>query len=77
MKLKVIHIAHASHSYFAHENDDLKKITLNDWYFKTARQLKKFYPEIDVECWAPERTYKKEENWVEEGIASRRCKTAY
>lgn len=71
MKLKVIQLAHASHSYFANENDDLKKITLNDWYFKTARQLKKFYPEIAVECWAPERAYTHEEMWVEEGITAR------
>ena len=70
-KLKVIHIAHASHSYFANENDDLKKITLNDWYFKTARQMKKFYPEIVVECWCPERAYTHEEEWIEEGIRAR------
>lgn len=64
-KIKVIQIAHASHSYFANENDDLMKIVLNDWYFKFAKQLKKFYPEIDVECWAPE---KKDKNYSETEI---------
>ncbi|MAG02945.1 hypothetical protein CMI42_06410 [Candidatus Pacearchaeota archaeon] len=67
-KLKVIMIAHASHSYFANENDDLKKIVLNDWYFKTASQLKKYYPEIAVECWAPERVNEEYEEYVENDI---------
>ena len=49
----------------ANENDDLKKITLNDWYAKVASQLKKFHPEIEVECWAPEKLNKRQQeaNW--------------
>ncbi len=70
-RLKVIQIAHASHSYFADKDDDLKKITLNDWYSKTAEQLKKFYPEIEVECWAPEKLNKKESNFTEFGVLFR------
>jgi len=65
---KVIHIAHASHSYFANEGDDLKKIVLNDWYFKTASQIKKYHPEIEVECWAPEKDNRSYEEFIENGI---------
>lgn len=65
---KVIHIAHASHSYFANEGDDLRKIVLNDWYFKTASQIRKYHPEIEVECWAPEKDNKYYEEFEESGI---------
>lgn len=71
-KIKVIQIAHASHSFFlSKEERDLKKLILSDWYAKTARQLKKFYPEIEVECWCPERVYKKEVDFTESGIKFR------
>ena len=70
-KLKVIMIAHASHSYFANKEDDLKKIVLNDWYFKTASQLKKFYNEVEVECWAPEKNNSEYEEYVENEIKLR------
>jgi len=59
-KIKVIQLAHASHSYFASSGDDLKEIILNDWYAKVAKQILKFYPEIEVECWAPEKQDKQE-----------------
>jgi glycosyltransferase involved in cell wall biosynthesis len=70
-KLKVIMIAHASHSYFANKEDDLKKIVLNDWYFKTASQLRKFHEGIEVECWAPEKDNSGYEEYVENGIKLR------
>lgn len=61
-KIKIIMIAHCSHSYFLGEGEkDLKKLYLNDWYAKTAKQLKNFYPEIDAECWAPEKLNQKNE----------------
>ena len=41
-------IAHASHSYFVGKGDSLEDVTLNDWYAKTAKQLKRFYPEIET-----------------------------
>jgi len=67
-KIKVLMIAHCSHSYFLGEGEkDLKKLFLNDWYVKTAKQLNKFYPEIKVECWAPEKLNKEiEETTLEE-----------
>jgi glycosyltransferase involved in cell wall biosynthesis len=71
IKIKAIHIAHCSHSYFTNEDDDLKKIILNDWYFKVARQIRKFYPEIEIECWAPEKEFNEYTEWEEEGIKLR------
>jgi len=68
-KIKVIMIAHCSHSYFLGEGEkDLNKLFLNDWYVKTAKQLNKFYPEIEVECWAPEKLKKEAEETILEGI---------
>jgi len=68
-KIKVIMIAHCSHSYFLGEGEkDLKKLFLNDWYTKTAKQLNKFYPKIEVECWAPEKLNNKIEETILEGI---------
>ena len=71
-KIKVIQIAHASHSFFLTEGEnDLKKLILSDWYSKTARQLKKFCPMIEVECWCPEKAYKNEVSFVDSGIKFR------
>jgi glycosyltransferase involved in cell wall biosynthesis len=76
-KIKIIHIAHVSHSYFANEKDDLKKIILNDWYSKTAFQLKKFYPNLEVECWAPEKLERKKTEFYEKGIMFRFFPTTF
>ncbi|VVB78758.1 D-inositol-3-phosphate glycosyltransferase [uncultured archaeon] len=70
-KIKVIQIAHASHSYFANKGDKLKDITLNDWYSKTSKQLRKYYPKIDVECWAPEKEDKGESSFTDSGVLFR------
>ena len=77
-KIKVIQIAHASHSFFlSNEEKDLKKLILSDWYFRTSQQLKKYYPEIKVECWCPERLYKNEVSFVESGIKLRIFPTTF
>ena len=71
-KIKVIKIAHCSHSFFLGEGEkELKKLVLNDWYAKFSIQIKKFYSEIEVECWAPERLNKKEEEYTEGGVKFR------
>jgi len=68
-KIKVLMIAHCSHSYFLGEGEkDLTKLFLNDWYTKTAKQLSKFYPEIVVECWAPEKLNREAEEIILEGV---------
>ena len=65
-------IAHCSHSYFLGEGEkDLTKLFLPDWYSETAKQLKKFYPEIEVESWAPEKLNKKNEDMNFDGIKLR------
>lgn len=71
-KIKVIMVAHCSHSYFLGEGEkDLRKLFLPDWYAETAKQLKKFYPEIEVESWAPEKLNKKNEDMDFDGIKLR------
>jgi glycosyltransferase involved in cell wall biosynthesis len=68
-KIKAIHIVHCSHSYFLGGNEkEYKNIVLNDWYAKTAKQIKKFHPEIEVECWAPEKNFKQESSFYDNGI---------
>jgi glycosyltransferase involved in cell wall biosynthesis len=72
-KIKVIQICHASHSYFLenYNEKELRKITLIDWYAKTSIQLKKYYPKMGVECWCPEKKFKKEVQFVDSGIKFR------
>ncbi len=73
-KLKVLMISHCSHSYFSTnktDKEELKGIILNDWYFKTASQLKRVYPNIEVECFGVEKDLEKEEEFVENGIRLR------
>ena len=78
-KIKVIHISHESHSYFIGEskNKDLKKLMLGDWYSKTALQIKKYYPEIEIECWTPEKMEKTEKNFIFSGIKYRIFPTTF
>ncbi len=77
-KIKVIQLAHASHSYFLGEGEkDLKKLVLNDWYAKVGVQIKKIYPEIEIECWAPEKLEKKETFFYESGIKFRFFPTTF
>ncbi len=64
-KIKIIQIAHCSHSYFSNKNEELKPIILNDWFYKTAKQIKKFYSKYGVECWTVEKLNTKEEQFFE------------
>ena len=67
--MKVLQIAHASHSYFTEDGKkDIKEITLNDWYSKTAVHLKKYYPNIKVECLAPEKKWKNKRKFIHKEI---------
>ena len=54
-KLKVILISHASVSVYMKGQKKLKQMILDDWYSLTAKQIKKYYPKIDIECWTPEK----------------------
>lgn len=77
-KIKIIKIAHCSHSYFLGEGEeDLKKLVLNDWYSKFSKQIKEYSPEIEIECWAPEKLEKKETEFYESGVKFRFFPTAF
>lgn len=77
-KIKVIKIAHCSHSYFLGEGEkELKKLVLNDWYAKFSKQIKKFYNEIEVECWAPEKLNKENEEYFDSGVRFRFFPTSF
>ncbi|MBI2630274.1 glycosyltransferase family 4 protein [Candidatus Pacearchaeota archaeon] len=76
--LKIIMLAHASHSYFLGDGKgDPKEIIKGGWFSQVARQLRKFNPEINVECWCPEKHYKKEEDFLFEKIKFRVFPTSF
>lgn len=71
-------IAHASHSYFLGESDrKLNDIIKNDWFAQVARQIKKFYPKMDVECWNCEKNFKEEVSFLDRGIKYRVFPTTF
>ncbi|MBT96547.1 MAG: glycosyltransferase family 4 protein [Candidatus Pacearchaeota archaeon] len=57
-KLKVIHIEHCSHSYFVSDNKNLDEVVKGSWGTQVGREVKRFYPNIEVECWFPEKIEK-------------------
>src|SRR3989338_10920471 len=57
MKTKIIQISSASHSFAM---KDYEQDIFKSWYARVAEQIKKFYPNKDIECWTPERKYKTE-----------------
>ncbi len=77
MKIKSILISHASVSVYMKGQKSLKQMILDDWYSLTAQQIKKFHPEIEVECWTPERMYKEAEHFVNYGIKYRQFPTTF
>lgn len=60
-KIKVIHIEHCSHSYFVSDkNIELDDVVKGSWAPQVASQIKKFYPNLEIECWFPEKLEKKQ-----------------
>ncbi|MGV8151730.1 MAG: glycosyltransferase family 4 protein [Candidatus Nanoarchaeia archaeon] len=76
-KIKAILISHASVSVYMKGQKTLKQMILDDWYSLTAKQIKKYYPEIEVECFTPERAYKTPQEFIEEGIKYRQFPTTF
>src|SRR3989344_6724081 len=76
-QIKVIQISHESHSYFDKNEENLKKLIISDWYALTAMQLKKYYPKIEVECWTPEKIYKKEKTFIKNNVKFRIFPTTF
>jgi len=67
-KIKIIQITTSSPSFSV---NNYEKEIFNGWYARVAYALKKERPSIDVECWVPEKNYKKEELKYNEGITFR------
>lgn len=60
-KIKVIQISSTSSSFFLNSGKGNAETIINDdWFAQVAKEIKKFSPRIEIECWAPERSYKKE-----------------
>ncbi len=77
-KIKVIHVEHCSHSYFLGAGktnpDDIVK---GSWATQVAREIKRFYPSIDVECWFPEKIEKNTKEIGHEGVKLRIFPTTF
>ena len=57
-KIKTIHLCHYSHSLISKNFEE--DIYYRDWNVRVAKQIKKYYPKIDVEVWNIETKYNKE-----------------
>jgi hypothetical protein len=77
MKIKTILISHASVSVYMKGQKSLRQMILDDWYSLTAQQIKRFHPEIEVECWAPEKTFKEIQEFKYENIVYKQFPTAF
>jgi len=58
-KIKVIQITTSTHSHLDGDANLDWRIS-NDWFSKEARILKKYYPNLEVECWTFEKGLKSE-----------------
>ncbi len=77
MKIKAILISHASVSVYMKGQKTLRQMILDDWYSLTSQQIKKFHPEIEVECWTPEKTFKKPQEFKYENIVYKQFPTTF
>ena len=75
--IKVIQISPASVSVYMKGQKTLKQMILDDWYSLTAQQLKKYYPKMEVECWTPEKAFKKRREFVNNGVRYRQFPTTF
>jgi glycosyltransferase involved in cell wall biosynthesis len=77
-KIKVIHIEHCSHSYFlSDKNGNPDDIVKGSWGTQVVREIRKQHPEIEVECWFPEKTEKKEKSFEHWGVKLRIFPTTF
>lgn len=76
-KIKVISLSPASVSVHMKGQKTLRQMIKDDWYSLTAKEIKKFYPQLEVECWAPEKVMKKPEEFSEGGIRYRQFPTTF
>ncbi|MFH1607986.1 MAG: glycosyltransferase family 4 protein [archaeon] len=76
MKIKTVLIAHASHAVWAVCQKTPREMIVGDWFSLTAKQIKRFYPKIEVECWCPEKI-KKNMEFNESGVRYRQFPTTF
>jgi glycosyltransferase involved in cell wall biosynthesis len=77
-KIKVIHIEHCSHSYFlSDKNGNPDEIVKGSWGTQVAREIKRFYPEIEVECWFPEKIEKNQREFEYQNVKIRIFPTTF
>ncbi len=66
--MKIISINTISSSFLM---KDYELDFIMNWSSKTSQSIKKYYPDIEIECWTPERRYKKEREFMHNGIKYR------
>ncbi len=72
--MKVLQITHMSASLI---HKDYNDAVIRSWNSKVAQKLKKYNPEIDVECWAQERKLKRERTFSKNKIKYRVFPTTF
>lgn len=75
--MKIIQISHASVSVYMKGQKTLKQMILDDWYSLTAQQIKKYHPEIEIECWTPEKAFKMQKEFLHSKIKYRQFPTTF
>lgn len=75
--MKVILISHASVSVYMKGQKTLKQMIMDDWYSLTAQEIKRYHPEMDVECWTPEKIMKEPQEFEESDIKYRQFPTTF
>lgn len=76
-KLKVIHVEHCSHSYFVNTTENLDEVVKGSWGTQVAKEMKKYYPEIEVEAWFPEKVEVEAKGFEYENVKMRIFPTTF
>lgn len=66
--MKIIQINTTSHSKLM---EDFETDFFKNWYAQVGFKIKHFYPDLEVECWTPEISYKREKEIIREGVKFR------
>lgn len=77
-KIRIIHIEHCSHSYFLkNPNDNPDGIIKGSWGTQVVREIKRYYPDIEIECWFPEKKDKIEREFYHWNVKLRIFPTTF
>jgi glycosyltransferase involved in cell wall biosynthesis len=76
--IKIIHVEHCSHSYFlVNGKGNPDEILKGSWATQVAKETKKIYPSLDIECWFPEKIERKMKEFEFSGIRMRVFPTTF